>query len=604
MRQTGRHRQTARDNETNWNTQTDSQRQCDKLEHTNRQPETTPKIYSLHIRSDITYRFSNTLVTSKVANPDTVSREAKFDVTLPNEAFITKFKLIINNKTYDGEVKEKEEAKQQYEAAKDRGQSAGQIVAKPRETNMFEIMVNVAAQEKVIFELTYQELLRRKKGRYSHVTYINPGQLVNDFLIEVKINESRALSELEVPAIRNDILTDDDTEDDNELAVIERPSPKSALITYRPTIDQQRQESERGIRGQFVVEYDIERENLAGELLVVNGYFVHYFAPDELPPLPMDIVFILDKSGSMNGRKIVQLKEAMNRIFSDMRTDDRFTIMTFDGSTRFWRNTLVSVTDQTLLEAKDFVDKIPAMGSTNINAALVRGISSRAPVIIFLTDGEPTTGITNPTQILSNVRSQNEGEVPIFSLAFGRGADYKFTKKLAAQNNGLGRKIYEDSDSSLQILGFIEEISTVLLKNVTFKYLNDKVNQTTLTKTNYNTVFGGSEVIISGRLADKTTQGLSTNDLPLKITGTGKDEPFICVYPLPPIKIDRDINVTKDVSIGGYFSKITEKLWAYLTVKQMLRKLDALTDKDEKQKVNDRILQLSIKVNIYCKENA
>ena len=43
----------------------------------------------MHIESDITYRFATTKVSSRVKNPGNQSREAKFDVTLPNEAFIT-----------------------------------------------------------------------------------------------------------------------------------------------------------------------------------------------------------------------------------------------------------------------------------------------------------------------------------------------------------------------------------------------------------------------------------------------------------------------------------------------------------------------------------
>ena len=80
-------------------------------------------------------------------------------------------------------------------------------IFRPRETNAFQIMVNVAAMEKVLFELTYQELLKRTKGKYSHVIYVNPGQVVDDMIVEVAIKESRDLTSLKVPPIRNDTLT-------------------------------------------------------------------------------------------------------------------------------------------------------------------------------------------------------------------------------------------------------------------------------------------------------------------------------------------------------------------------------------------------------------
>ena len=52
-----------------------------------------PEIYSLHVVSDIKYRFATTKVTSRVKNSGERSREAIFDVTLPNEAFITNLTL-------------------------------------------------------------------------------------------------------------------------------------------------------------------------------------------------------------------------------------------------------------------------------------------------------------------------------------------------------------------------------------------------------------------------------------------------------------------------------------------------------------------------------
>ena len=217
--------------------------------------------------------------------------------------------------------------------------------------------------------------------------------------------------------------------------------------------------------------------------------------------------------------------------------------------------------------------------ATNINDALSRGIdmlsrkgeSSRAPVIVFLTDGQPTTGVTNRDVILHNARTKNEMKIPIFSLAFGKGADYQFTKKLAAQNNGLGRKIYEDSDSDLQISGFYREISTVLLKNVTFKYLDPNV--TALTKTNFNTYFKGTECIVSGKIGgfgERNTKdpnhSLQTNELPMAVTGTSKNGTKIMLVQSDSIVITADEtiqfggkNFSMNLTGAGNYAEIIEK---------------------------------------------
>jgi len=64
---------------------------------------------------------------------------------------------------------------------------------------------------------------------------------------------------------------------------------------------------------------------------------------------------------------------------------------------------------------------------------------------------------------------------PIFSLGFGEGADIDFLKKLSLNNTGFARVIYEASDASLQLRNFYKEISSPILSNVTFKYIDEQV---------------------------------------------------------------------------------------------------------------------------------
>lgn len=64
---------------------------------------------------------------------------------------------------------------------------------------------------------------------------------------------------------------------------------------------------------------------------------------------------------------------------------------------------------------------------------------------------------------------------PIFSLGFGEGADIDFLKKLSLNNTGFARVIYEASDASLQLRNFYKEISSPVLSNVTFKYIDEQV---------------------------------------------------------------------------------------------------------------------------------
>ena len=79
----------------------------------------------------------------------------------------------------------------------------------------------------------------------------------------------------------------------------------------------------------------------------------------------------------------------------------------------------------------------------------------------------------------------------MFSLAFGRDADWNLVQKLSDENDGFARKIYEDSDASLQIAGFYDELAVTLLKNVEIKYLDDSVNEESLTRSDYRNYYKG-----------------------------------------------------------------------------------------------------------------
>ena len=91
--------------------------------------------------------------------------------------------------------------------------------------------------------------------------------------------------------------------------------------------------------GQFIVQYDVDLSSTGGnEIQVLDGYFVHYFAPENLQTLPRHVIFVVDVSGSMSGTKLKQTKDAMVTILDDMTEQDYFDIITFSTDVNFWSN--------------------------------------------------------------------------------------------------------------------------------------------------------------------------------------------------------------------------------------------------------------------------
>lgn len=78
-------------------------------------------------------------------------------------------------------------------------------------------------------------------------------------------------------------------------------------------------------------------------MLLKDGYFVHFFAPTDIPALPKQVIFVLDTSGSMDGIRIKQLKEAMNSILSELKKEDIFNIVEFSSIVKVWNIDKVEV---------------------------------------------------------------------------------------------------------------------------------------------------------------------------------------------------------------------------------------------------------------------
>uniref|UniRef100_A0A8D0EN55 Inter-alpha-trypsin inhibitor heavy chain H3 n=1 Tax=Strix occidentalis caurina TaxID=311401 RepID=A0A8D0EN55_STROC len=546
------------------------------------------EIYSMKIDSKVTSRFAHNVITSRAVNRGNVHKEVVFDVELPKTAFITNFSMTIDGVTYPGTIKEKEVAKKQYEKAVSKGQTAGLVKASGRKTEKFTVSVNIEAASKVTFELTYEELLKRQFGKYEMFIKVKPKQLVKDFEIEVNIFEPQGITELEAEGtfITNDLQN-----------IIKKTfSEKKGHISFKPTLDQQRtcaNCSQSVLDGDFTVKYDVKRTT-PDNLQIVNGYFVHFFAPTNLPNLPKNVIFVIDISGSMSGREIEQTREALLKILDDIKEDDFFNFILFGSEVRTWKETLIKATPENLDEARKFVRGIDTAGMTNLHGGIMRGIDMlnaahegnlvpkrSASIIIMLTDGQPNVGISNTQDIQAHVKKAIEGKYPLYNLGFGYGVDYNFLEKMALENKGLARRIYPDSDASLQLQGFYDEVSNPMLTDVELNYPENEISD--LTKNSFKHFYDGSEIVVAGRFIDN-----NQNSLTVDVRGEGVSMDFF------------DLSTVHKQTAKAFqeqqyiFGEYIERLWAYLTIEQLLEERIAATG-EKKENLTAEALDLSLK---------
>uniref|UniRef100_A0A670K481 Inter-alpha-trypsin inhibitor heavy chain family member 6 n=1 Tax=Podarcis muralis TaxID=64176 RepID=A0A670K481_PODMU len=540
-----------------------------------------------------------TQVWTFMSNPHAEAKEAFFDLDLPSSAFISNFTMTINEKIYVAEVKEKHQAKKMYDEARRQGKTAAHV-----ETEKFRVSASVEAGGKVAFELTYEELLQRHLGKYQHAISIRPHQVVRNLSVEVSISERTGISYVHVLPLRTSRLR-------GKGDAVVPPSTRvekgthCAWIVFSPTPQEQAEFSSSGIMGDFVVQYDVTMPDVAGDVQIYNGYFVHFFAPRGLPPVQKDVVFVIDVSGSMYGTKMKQTKKAMHVILSDLHHDDYFNIVTFSDAVNVWMPShSIQATPQNIRKAKDYVSKMEADGcefwAGQDNCGVGGGVAGRLvleprtqtaigriPLIIFLTDGEPTSGVTAGSRILSNAQQALKGTTSLFGLAFGDDADYGLMRRLSLENRGVARRIYEDADATLQLKGFYDEIASPLLYDVELAYL-DGVAQD-LTQNLFPNYFLGSELVVAGRVKP------GASELRVRTTGHGQEG---------PLSLENDIsaNATEAAPFGCFgdanqISRFVQRLWAYFTIQDLLQARFRANDTAARRLLTEKATNLSLKYN-------
>ncbi|XP_056357315.1 inter-alpha-trypsin inhibitor heavy chain H4 isoform X2 [Oenanthe melanoleuca] len=532
------------------------------------------EIYSLHVDCKVTSRFAHTVITSRIINRANESREATFEVELPKTAFITNFSMSIDGELYPGIIKEKAAAQNEYDTAVSQGQSAGLVKITDRKLEQFHVSVSIAAASKVTFELTYEELLKRQLGKYELLLKVRPKQLVKHFQIDVHIFEPQGIQFLETDST---FMTNELTE-----ALTKVLNETKAHISFKPTLDQQKKNSVLGetlLNGDFVVRYDVKREATAGDIQIVNGYFVHYFAPQEMPVFPKNVIFVIDRSGSMTGRKIEQTRDALLKILQDLRPEDHFSFITFSNKVAEWKSSLLPATEENVASAAALVQTLSARGGTDISGALLtavgmldkaEGLLERSiSMIILLTDGQPTSGERNVEVIQENVQKAINGKYALFCLGFGFDVSYKFLEKMALSNGGIARRIYENADAALQLQGFYQEVATPILMQIEMQYPENSIEG--LTKNNFKVFFEGSEIIVSGKISNELDL------LPVEIKAQSHTS---------NLTLKEEANVKEKEQVFQnqryIFGNFIERLWAYLSIQQLLEKAISAQEEDQK----------------------
>lgn len=503
------------------------------------------EVNNLHLISEVQARFAITDVLSTIKNTDPwAAQRATFEAFLPDRAFITGFSLEWNNRKQYGTIKEKEKARLEFENAVARGETAVHITQTnniaPPNTKVFQIVVNIEKNAEVHFNLTYQEMLTRSEGVYKQILNVKSHTPPKDIQLDVLIVEKgnfrnlgngRGLVHVPKPAANLGYLPNKDLLNIPASQVFKVRDTKqqggSLVYTWYEYDNPQPWEPKLN-EGQIVLLFDVDlSSSMAGDLITYDGYFLHTFAPDQLPTGSKTIVFAIDKSGSMRGKKFEQVQDAFAEMLSQLRRQDRVNIVMFSKDVTVWKDRPVEATQDNIRAAIDYVKAQNARGGTNIHDAMIRSLeqsqkgtdNSLDRCVFFMTDGKPTVGEKIREQIMRKVRQANRNDVSIHTISFGDKADYPLMQQVSRDNgDGVARRIFLESSAAVQLKGHMRQVANPKLANVNIVYLNGGRTVASLVKPDQGGMFfDGMQMTTVGKMS------APMSDMQVKIEGTQVD---------------------------------------------------------------------------------
>ena len=204
----------------------------------------------------------------------------------------------------------------------------------------------------------------------------------------------------------------------------------------------------RDARGEVTLLIPIRRTTSAAISLLANapgnddGFALITLSPPAVRPrpVPRDVTFVIDVSGSMSGQKIEQARSAGKQLLRTLSPMDRFRLIDFSSDVRTFRDDFSAATNDNVRAAERYLDDLDAQGSTNISGALDEAMSARVqsgrlPIILFLTDGQPTVGERNPAAIAASVARQR-GPRRLFTFGVGADLNVSLIEQLALEGRG------------------------------------------------------------------------------------------------------------------------------------------------------------------------
>lgn len=267
-----------------------------------------------------------------------------------------------------------------------------------------------------------------------------------------------------------------------------------------------------------------------------DGYFMLTLSPGQAKgdPTPRDVAVVVDTSGSMSGEKIEQARSALHRLLGTLNGSDRFRLIAFSNSVRAERPGWTPATRAAIGDARAWIDGLAASGGTNIAGALEEAFrvpagEGRLPLTIFITDGQPTVGETNPDRIAASVEAARR-DARLFTFGVGYDLQTYLIERIAAAGRGTVEYVEPGEDVETAVGSLAAKISRPVLVDLAFAA--SPVRLRDVQPAQLPDLFAGEELVVFGRY-ERPAGGVRSGELAITGMRNGRRERFAAQVEFP-----------------------------------------------------------------------
>ncbi|HJT35265.1 MAG TPA: VIT domain-containing protein [Pirellulales bacterium] len=496
---------------------------------------------SLDVRAKICGLHAQATVRQTFHNAFSEAIEATYIFPLPDRAAVTAFTLRVAGRVVEGVLRERQQARQEYDQAIAAGHRAS--IAEEERSGTFSLRVgNLPPGEDVSVELTLVGPLTVAHGEaeFRFPLVVAPRYVPGVPLAGPSVGSgvapdsdqapdaSRVTPPVLLPGFPNPVRLSLEVAFDRAafpttpdcLTRSLRSSLHSLIVDEVAGLTVRLQPSER-LNRDFILRFALAGQTAESILSYSPAdasrpgtFAVSIVPPSQLdrPAKPRDLVFVLDRSGSMSGWKMVAARRAVGRLLDTLLEHDRFSVLAFDNAVEFSPETprqLVAAGNRARWRTIEWLSKVDARGGTEMAAALVQatellagGDDAREGIIVLITDGQ----VAGEDSLLKTLASKKGRRPRIFAVGIDRAVNAGFLRCLADMGRG-ACELVESEDRLDEVMEHLHRLtSSPALRELRLEPIGWQWHADSLAPSRLPDVFVDRPVTIFGRHASASEE--------------------------------------------------------------------------------------------------